>query len=268
MVIEHEIFESCENTNKTTIMVSKTRRSIKSRKSGRKPWRRMSNTKRAQLVITKRARPNKEFKTYAPLRSIQPKQKRAVLPYTTSFVLMPTPSTNTHANFIVKLNSLYDPDYSAGGNNGQPYGFDQLCPLLYSKYYVQGAHITVKFSNTASQAYPIRCGLLIDQDTDLPSTINEKRQKSRGRTDRLLLVNSRETATVSEYVSMRHFFGTPIVGDDRKYGTVSADPADQCYAHCWVQSPGAWAGSYNDTLVEVIVKYYAVFVSPVDIGVS
>jgi len=52
----------------------------------------------------------------------------------------------TGTEYVFRLNSLYDPNFTAGGH--QPYGFDQF-NTVYNKYKVTGVSIEVMFVNAA-----------------------------------------------------------------------------------------------------------------------
>lgn len=82
---------------------------------------------------------------YPGLWSVFPQRLNTALPYVDELTLTTSAGVNTYGNeYSYRLNSLYDPYFSAGGH--QPYGFDQLT-TIYNRYLVSRVDLELTFSD-------------------------------------------------------------------------------------------------------------------------
>lgn len=92
------------------------------------------------------------------------------LPYATTFLLIPG-GTTAATGHMFRLNSVYDPDYTATGH--QPRGYDQWA-ALYAYYRVHVATYSVTASNynpdTTDQAQQQLCGSFVSEYSSNVST--------------------------------------------------------------------------------------------------
>lgn len=83
-------------------------------------------------------------------------------------------AANSSAQNLFRANSLWDPDYTNGGSNHQPIGFDQWM-TFYDHFAVLGSKITVDFVSQATVNAPANVhGVFITvSDTSSPVTTLE-----------------------------------------------------------------------------------------------
>lgn len=251
----------------SSTMVARVRRSIKSRRKTRKSWRKKSATARAKLVITKRARPNFQVQSYVPRTGVTMRNSKLVkLRYYTDVQLQPAGSGQTHKDHIFRLNSLYDPDYTGVGS--QPYGTDQWANF-YTYYVVEAAKIQVLFTRTETGAVPMVCGIHVDKDTDLVSTVKGKMEQQGFRNIRTLAINSREKTSVCEYVNMKKFFKIRDLANHTKTA-FTANPGYECFAHVFSQvADGAETPTtYGKITAQVHITYYCRLLDPIEVATS
>ncbi len=87
--------------------------------------------------------------------SFFPVRARCTLPYTDEISVSTTAlSSSFGTETSYRLNSLFDPYFSAGGH--QPYGFDQMC-TFYNRYMVDKVDIEVTFSDPTADGLVVGC---------------------------------------------------------------------------------------------------------------
>lgn len=93
----------------------------------------------------------------ATVRPVRAQVQRGYLPFAPRFFAklpwsytssLAAPGTQLAGTVYYRLNSLYDPDYGAGGH--QPMQFDQLCPGIYTRYHVKAAKVVLRFTNPSA----------------------------------------------------------------------------------------------------------------------
>lgn len=77
-----------------------------------------------------------------------------VLQYADNVILTAGASGLYGTEFVLRLNSLYDPEFAGPGTNHQPYGYDQMA-LLYRKYIVHAVDIQAEYTD------PTEDGLIV-----------------------------------------------------------------------------------------------------------
>lgn len=149
-----------------------------------------------------------------------------------------------------RLNSLYDPDYSIGGQ--QPYMFDQLA-AVYGRYLVKGAKITVTFTdsyNASGGNGPYICGVHTTADptpgtsAEVIMSQNDSSWVSRCR-------NGEPSTVVGTYSAVKEF-GTNV--KEAIQATVGADPSRPYYAHVWMDHKG-YATTDQEVVATLQVEY-------------
>jgi len=132
-------------------------------------WNRIPKTttrkKRARSAALTAAASSLNALTHTPLL---PVSKWGKLPYYDAY-FMNIPATTTATAYIIRANSLNDPDFTSSGH--QPMGFDQMM-LFYEHYCVTKAKITVNFFN-ASVTESAVVGILIAPDTTVESSVSK-----------------------------------------------------------------------------------------------
>lgn len=167
---------------------------------------------------------------------------------------------------LLRATSLYDPWYSAGG--GQPRGFDQYM-LLYQKYLVLGAKITVSFFSRSGSLVPCQVGVCLSNETSIKSSLQDYYELP-GSTIRTLAPKDAGKAIchITKFYSAKKWFHLRDVQDyEELKATSSTNPSKNCYFHIFIQNtdPGYLA---DTTDVIINVQYVAKFMESVDPGSS
>ncbi len=163
------------------------------------------------------------------------------------------PNTGTIAGYFgtdksFRLNSLYDPDYSAGGH--QPYGFDQMA-AFYNKYLVTKALVEITLTEpsadglvfglsvrTPSSAYGVS-GQSLDEVAERQGCMTRFINNSGSQTSTLrfdLPIHEILGISASAYAGMRDQYGA----------SMGADPAQTPYLTLAIAN---MANSNNESLI-------------------
>ncbi len=154
-----------------------------------------------------------------------------------------TATTVTTLDYVVNLNSLYDP-FEAKGSN-QPAAFDQMM-ALYKKFKVISADIEVTGHSASDDVALGLC--VLDSSTALTLMDSVTGQKY---ATKALPVPTSLTSTSPKWrlsIDMAAFFGrtkTEYMASDVYAGTASASPANVCYVHCFSRNFAASSSSWT-----------------------
>lgn len=154
------------------------------------------------------------------------------LVYSDSIVLTPSSGTPT-PSFLLRMNSIFDPQQSLGG--GQPTYYDQLA-LIYKQYRVKGCKVTAMFAyqtTTGSGVGPAVCGINCG-DSGLPTT-DAGTLISAPNTSFDVLMNQGDTKTVVATYSEKNVFPGEDWNTAAGFGS---DPATQWYAALFASPQG------------------------------
>lgn len=167
-----------------------------------------------------------------------------------------------------RANSIYDPDYSAGGH--QPLNFDTYAEL-YHKYTVLGAKMTMKYmlkqpAVTASE--PIVIGIVLNDNIDEPpagASSSVAKLIENGRFKWRIEANSNNSTSgvpkvMTRYFSAKKFFKVKDVLDNHQLGAeVTTNPAMCAFfdiiAGRVVGNSGALATIAGLITIDYIVKF-------------
>lgn len=180
-------------------------------------------------------------------------QTSARLTYVQNLVLSPGLSFTTYA---FRGNSLYDPDYTAGGH--QPLYFDQYSEI-YNKYRVMGCSIRVD-TNNASTASALYFIAFPSTETGSLLSISAALEQGRAKAPKIIpLGQTMSSARLKSYCSTRKALGqtkTQVMDDDNAAG-IGANPLQIWYWNLfWESTDGSSA-----VITHAIVKltYYVQF---------
>lgn len=159
---------------------------------------------------------------------------------------------------VFSANGLYDPDVTGIGH--QPLGFDQLMPL-YDHYTVIASKITIEAVNTdATNENQL---VLYMKDSSVAETQFNTLVEN-GNCKTLLMTpkgGSRDRGQLTMVANPNKFLGrSHPLSDDQLKGTVSSNPAEQCY---WIV--GVAPNNINNADVvslQAIIEYTVIFSEP------
>lgn len=171
--------------------------------------------------------------------------------YNTSMTV--TSTTGVVGYQIFRLNSLFDPDYSNGGTNHQPYGFDSLS-ALYNKFVVLSSKIRIRFSASSNVM------LVCKSTTDVSTPTNLELQAEQNNSD-IKYGSNITTSNLGMYAVVANVFGVKkehIREDEYFSGSPSANPSRVCYWMLSIQHPDrvSTVNVYMNVQIEYYAKWY------------
>lgn len=209
-------------------------------------------------------------KKYNPTGTLNviPKQLVKKFRYVTDVSIDPD-GAGAMASYIIRANSLYDPDYQLGGH--QVYGFDQYCPTLYNHVTVLGSKLTAVFSlgnpSTATAQNNIICGISLRDDAAAITNSSLVREQG-GYSTWTMITNSTTPKRRSMKYSAKRFHNVTDVKDNDQLSHTSQDnPAEEAFYHIWAAPCATNVDAFNTT-VQIIVEYIAVLQEPNTFGQS
>lgn len=159
---------------------------------------------------------------------------------------------------VFSANGLFDPNISAGGH--QPRGFDQIMPM-YDHYVCVGSTIRCTFVNSSDS--PLYVGISVRDSATVTSVANNYME---GHTVRYVIIppalgGNAPVRTVSMKLNPNKFLSrSHPLSDAELKGSVSANPAEQCYYHVFTESLD---GTNPDPIpVSAALTYSAMFIEP------
>jgi len=139
----------------------------------------------------------------------------------------------TPVNWFFRANSLYDPDFTGGGN--QPRYFDQLCGAdggnaIYNRYRVLASNISLKIFPTATSSvdgnglisvYPLNAG------SSGPNGINEMKERPYCRYIYTTVLGSAKPYSLNNKIGIAKFIGNRDLHDNEDSGAqYNQNPTD------------------------------------------
>lgn len=197
-----------------------------------------------------RRRKSKLTLTAAPV----PKSKMVKMRY--GFFGTLNPGAGTTATWVVRANSIFDPDASGAGH--QPYGHDQW-QTFYNHYVVLGSKITVDAISTdatAKTGQAIASVSLQDDLTTSPSQTLSLLERPGCSYKPVGSSNASRGTRLTNTFSAKKFFGVANVNDniDRLGAQFGANPAEGATFHITVGSIDA-STDPSAVAITVVVDY-------------
>lgn len=153
---------------------------------------------------------------------------------------------------VFRANGMYDPDYTGAGH--QPRGFDEWM-AIYDHYFVKRSKIVVEFHN-GDGSLEVMCGVALRDDFATETDPNNyQEQDSAGR---MLgrVGSSHNHAMLTKYFTYSTQNYAKYTTEQNK-GSVSSNPTEQSYFHCWVGQP--WGGDASNTYYTATIYYSVLF---------
>lgn len=186
-----------------------------------------------------------------------PSKMRAVLRYSTTCLL--NPGSNATAHYLLRCNSIHDPDFSGAGH--QPYGHDTY-EGIYNHYQVLKSVCSVTFAASAQVMYG---GITITDDASVSGTYDTVREVKPTKFG----VFQGGAGMVPLHLTQT-FVMTDVYGFDAGGKTTAqfgGNPADQSFFDIWAQASDPLSDIGQVTAV-MTVAYYVEFTELKDLGQS
>lgn len=221
------------------------------------PFKRRTRRKRPARRTRKRVSRSKRMPVLWPTR------KAARLNYAEHFT-MASLIGGIAVQHNYSCNGLFDPNITGAGH--QPRGFDQVIPF-YDHYVVVGTKIFVEFVNNTN--FPIRVGIMVRDSapsgTATLQGVEEYRHKRFTTLDGMTM-GGKSYGSVSMAINPSKFLGrSKALSDPNLRGSVSSNPAEQCYFVLYAYAVDAVQAV--DVSAAVKIDYSSVFIEP-RLGVS
>lgn len=225
------------------------------RTPGKRRTKTRKNVKRAQLVAsvasTSANRYQRVPRAYVNQGVGFPAKQAATLKYVENLVLVSTGGVTS--NYLFRLNSLYDPDYSSTGH--QPIYFNQYMNV-YNHYCVTGCKMTVTYQPYASNGAP--CTLVLWQNDDTTITPTVPYQQAEQSKAQVALSNGQAAPSKATLNwSARKVFGPNPLDNSNLRGTATTNPAEESFGCISVRA--ADNVSTVNCAVMVELEYFAIF---------
>lgn len=200
------------------------------------------------------------FSTIARVGKFVPPSMMVKLKYVQQISIEPQ-AAGAPGNYYFRMNSLFDPDYSGVGH--QPYGYDQIVNLGYTKYTVLGSKIKVQsISANPSVINPTR-----QNQNMVSSTIKTTPATTLLTTQSLLengesryhTTNQTYMKSHTNYFSAKKFFGVTDVKDcSTLVGSVNGNPSQVAYARVSAMPLDRTIDAYQVSCL-ITIEYLAYF---------
>jgi hypothetical protein len=218
------------------------------------------NNKRRGMVRPKTSRSNKTFGSAVPNQLYSasfPREMKVTLRYSEFF--QSTSTVGLLHDQVMNLNSIYDPNRTGVGHQAQ--GYDQWA-LFYNRYRVDGAMLTVRFTNAPTSGAIF--SILGNNDGSAmndPSVITESPLSL----TKAMAANG-PAVTLQKYFDLANLNGVSrsvYNADDRYAAPFGSSPTEILVGHV-----GAWNASSYTYDYQVEVKYYVTLFDPLQLPLS
>lgn len=151
--------------------------------------------------------------------------------------------------YVFSANGLFDPNITGIGH--QPIGFDQLM-LMYDHYTVIGSKIKCTFVNT-DNITPAQVGISL---RDVPTPEIDIRRSIENSLCKYRTVgssgsgDSNKTVITYKFSTKKFFKKSQIIAESDYKGSISSNPTEQAYFHCW----GAPIINVDPTAIQLFVE--------------
>ncbi len=168
-------------------------------------------------------------------------------------------SSPTATAYTFRLNSLYDPNYTATGH--QPYQYDQLTGI-YNNYLVSRADFKVRFRDISRSSSGIWVGASVFTDTNVADSasgavLSTIREKAVTRCAPFATQDNKENwNSFTGFVDIARAFGISSVqynGDLSEFaGVYNGNPTRTMYLELFIVDPNSGSSQTTDVDIEII----------------
>lgn len=170
-----------------------------------------------------------------------------------------TSTTSSMANYFIRANSNFDPNFSSTGH--QSALFDVL-KLLYRHNTVIGSKCSFKITPSAVTSVPTRlCACLDDDGSLVPTGIDMVAEQTQAKRIKIIPAGDGKVVSYTLKWSPKKVFGGSILGNSQLKGSASTNPDEQSYFCIVAQAESAATISYN---LYVEVTYITIWSELID----
>lgn len=166
---------------------------------------------------------------------------------------------------VFTANGLFNPNITGGVNKHRVLGFDQLM-LMYDHYNVIGCRARIDFINTDANLNT-RVGVYINDDANVIADPYKIIENGLGKYMTLgKQTTSKGVQSMTINTSIKKFFKSKVLSDDKLRGNATSNPAEQLYIHVWADNPQG-----NDPAAvsfTITIEYIAILTEPKKLNIS
>lgn len=213
-------------------------------------------TKRKRRSKPRRSRKRRRFAPKGGRKSIVRIRRPTGFPDTTMVTLkytMQKPFTTAQFDYIFSINSVFDPDVTAGGH--QPLAYDEWT-TMYQRYQVLGCKIRTKWINTLTLN---DCQITFYPSTEAAPALSQNEAKEQPYSRSMIVGNSHSGHNIvsrSAYQNVSKFMGIAAT-DVTLTASTSLSPSRRCYWH--IRGESLDGTTSNNIFIETQLIYYVRF---------
>lgn len=201
-------------------------------------------------------------KAVVPSGSYVPKSTHIKLEYQGEWVS--TGNTATTYTTLFRANSLFDPDYSFGGQ--QPMGFDEWS-AFYSTYKVIASKITIEAVNNIGSTIPT-CSMVVYPSNSATTGTSTRMEATPGAKIRIVGMGSgkHESVSLVHYATTDRVFAGAIRDTSTLCAATGADPSKVWW---WIlQFCSSQSGQNVQLRYKANIQYTVIFSDPKNLAMS
>lgn len=232
----------------------------------RKKYVRKNRPKRSYRRKQKRGNKLQMSGISVPSRhSLIPLSRRGVLKYSQTFGLTCGTAGVFGTDQVMRLNSLYDPDFTGGGH--QPYLYDTMT-AQYANYRVYAASVKIINSTIGASSDVVlaaRFGTNSASTALVGQTVDRATETSSAAIQYLSPSGNKRVSTMKMYFPMHKIFGVSKYtydSDDNYQALYNTSPTQNAWLFLAAGSPSGT--SSTACTLQIIINYYCKFFNRVD----
>ena len=194
-----------------------------------------------------------------------PLSRRGVLKYSETFTLTTGAGGTFGVDQVMKLNSLYDPDFTGGGH--QPYLYDTMT-ATYANYRVYAASVKIinsTIGGSADLALGAKLGTNSSGTVLSGKSLDSVTEQTSAAIQYLSPSGNKRVSTMKMYVPCHRVFGVSKYtydNDDTYQSLTSTSPTQSVWLFVSAASASGTAG--ESVSVQIIINFYCKFFNRID----
>lgn len=212
----------------------------------------------------RRANPNKAVVLSYPGFNFLPQRMMTKIRYCDELAIASASSLNLR-DWVIRANSIFDPDYSNYGGNGQPLAHDQLA-TLYNEYRVHKCKLTATFSNESGVSTRL-CIIPNNSATQFTAMLDACEQPYAKTTVCAPYTGGPSASKVSQGKKSTLIMGVKELDKD-EVAAMGASPINEWYYHVVVSTDPYSGSNYINGVLYIEVVYYIELGDRISLGRS
>lgn len=204
------------------------------------------------IEARRRANPNRAVVLSYPGYNFLPQRAMTKIRYCDELSIASASTLNLR-DWVIRANSIFDPDYSNYGGNGQPLAHDQLA-TLYNEYRVHACKIKATFSNESGVSTRL-CVVPTNSATQFTAMLDACEQPYAKTTALAPYTGGPASGSVSQKKKTTLIMGIKDLDKD-EVAAFGASPINEWYYHVIVSTDPYSGSNYINGVLYIEVVYY------------